>query len=105
VPAERNERPISSPVQPCPSKHWIDVRLRFRPEAKARPVGWPVERLPGYRHTNVSVTAAGVAPPLRTLDDDGRVRVDDIPAGSAQVVFYDLLAKAEEQMKAGRTYA
>jgi hypothetical protein len=103
--APRNDRPVESAVQPCPLLHWFDLRMKFAPPPEARPKWWPVERRSGYPDEKVSITAAGVAPPLRRLDGSGRVRVDNIPAGKAQVVFYQVLADVRQAFERGTAYA
>jgi hypothetical protein len=78
--------------------------MKFAPPPEVRPKWWPVERRGGYNNEKVSITAAGVAPPLRTLDGTGHLRIDNIPAGKAQVVVYQLLADVKLSFDSGTNY-
>lgn len=100
----RNERPVSSPIQPCPVNHWFDVRLVMAPDAAPRPRWWPVERRPGYGNEQVSLTGGGIPPPVRTTDGQGRVRVTGIAGGSVQVIFYNFVAELRQAFATGTRY-
>lgn len=100
----RDPRPVSAPVQPCPVSHWFDVRLVMRPDNSRRPQWWPVERRPGYGNEQVSLTGAGIPPPVRTTDGQGRVRVTGIAGGAVQVIFYNFVAEVREAFETGTRY-
>ena len=100
----RDDRPVDSAIQPCPNRFWFDVRLLPRREASPRPAWWPVDRLPGYGGSHVSVILAGVAPPLQTLDGNGRFHADGLPAGRGTVVFYEFCADIGRALEAGAVF-
>lgn len=96
----RDDRPVSSAVQPCPIRHWFDLRLRFRPESRPRPGWWPVERLPGAPGAALHLTLTGAAL-LQQLDGEGHLRLDGLPAGSGSALFYDYLSPIQRAIDDG----
>jgi hypothetical protein len=100
----RDDRPVDGAIQPCPLRHWFDLSLKFAPPAEPRPIWWPAERLSGYSGEKLSVTAPGIVP-AQQLDGQGRLRIDDIPAGKADVVFRDLLVSVRDALEEGSRYA
>jgi hypothetical protein len=96
----RDDRPVSSAVQPCPVRYWFDLRLRLRAENQPRPRWWPVERLPGAPGAALHLTLAGAAP-LQQLDSDSHLRIDDLPAGSGSVLFYDYITPIQQAIDGG----
>jgi hypothetical protein len=96
----RDDRPVSQAVQPCPLRFWFDLRLRFKPESQPRPRWWPVERLPGAPGAAVNLALAGAAP-LQQLDADGHLRLEPVPAGSGNVLFYDYLSGIQQAIDEG----
>ena len=78
-----HERPVADPVERCPNKHWITIRVVPRPDSGPRPDYWaPL------------VGNAFAAEPFNAqlpngqksgkLDGSGAMRFDDIPAGACQ---------------------
>ena len=90
-------RPVDSPVEQCPTSHWLDVTLQPAPDARPRPAWWPVERRTGYASEDAS-TAAPAQQPLRQLNGNGNVRWEGIPAGAYDVVFWKFYYEVDVQL-------
>lgn len=101
----RNDRPVDSATQTCPNKHYFAVAMSFVPPPEPkRPEWWPEEEFSGYRGEKLKVKAAGI-PQEQELDGSGELRVNGVPAGSAEVHFADFAKSIREALAEGIKHA
>lgn len=92
-----DNKPVGSSVKPC-DVHWIRVSLVRQPDLKARPKWWaPAKPLPYASEPYNADTPQGKK--SGSLDGQGSVRFDGIPAGTCQFQFKKFYEKIEQHFK------
>jgi hypothetical protein len=82
----QDNRPIDSPVQPCPCvTHDFDIALGAAPDASPRPAWWPVDSGGAYSGESMAIALGGVDA-QQTLSG-GSFSATGIPPGVAKVRF------------------
>ena len=93
-----SKRAVSSPVQPCPTHHWIVVRLIRLPDKKQRDSWWPIRRHEAYASESFSAEITDGHKDGK-LDGNGSVSYDNIPAGSCQFLFNQFYDEIDQFFK------
>lgn len=99
-----NARAVDSAVQPCPTTHYFSLVLKPADRTSDRPTWWPEVSGNPYANEAATIKLAGVAP-AQTLDGGGRLRIDGLAGGSAQVQFESFYAAVEKRLADGRRFA
>ncbi len=82
----QDNRPIDSPVQPCPRvTHDFDIALRAAPDASPRPAWWPVDDGSAYAGESMAIALGGVD--ARQTLGGASFTATGIPPGVAKVQF------------------
>ena len=89
--------PIGTPVASC-DVHWVSVKLIRQPDLQSRPSWWraresPPYPLEAYRAEITSGKTSG------SLNGDGLVRFDRIPAGTNSFTFSGFYKEIENCLK------
>jgi hypothetical protein len=68
--------------------HWIEVKLTAQPDLSPRPDYWPAKEGGSCYAAERFTATITHGPDDGSLDGQGTVRYDDIPAGSCQIRFH-----------------
>ena len=90
-----SNRPVSSPVQPCVTRHWIVVKLVRMPDIKDRHDWWPARRTEPYGSESFSAEITD-GHKDGSLNSGGTVRFDNIPAGTCAFLFNKFYKEIDE---------
>lgn len=100
--------PVGTPCVACKNVHWISVKLVRRPDVQARPKWWPtppniplwlttLQNLPYGGETYSADLTSGKK--TGSLNGDGVVRFDNIPAGKCQINITQFYEDIEQFFK------
>jgi hypothetical protein len=92
-----SNKPVGKPVNSC-VVHWIKVSLVRQPDLKARPAWWPPQKgLPYNSEPYDADTTQGKK--NGSLDGQGSVKFNNIPAGTCQFQFKKFHEKIKQHFK------